>query len=28
VFLEPGQVLTTAIEGIGSCVNRCVPEES
>jgi acylpyruvate hydrolase len=26
VFLEPGQVLTTAIEGIGSCVNRCVPE--
>jgi acylpyruvate hydrolase len=27
VFLEPGQVLTTAIEGIGSCVNRCVPEE-
>ncbi|MGO9151223.1 MAG: fumarylacetoacetate hydrolase family protein [Acidimicrobiales bacterium] len=28
VFLEPGQVLTTAIEGIGSCVNRCVSEES
>jgi acylpyruvate hydrolase len=27
VFLEPGQVLTTAIEGIGSCVNRCVPEK-
>ena len=27
VFLEPGQVLTTAIEGIGSCVNRCVAEQ-
>ena len=27
VFLEPGQVLTTAIEGIGSCVNRCVSEK-
>jgi acylpyruvate hydrolase len=26
VFLRPGQVLTTAIEGIGSCVNRCVAE--
>jgi acylpyruvate hydrolase len=27
VFLEPGQVLTTAIEGIGTCVNRCVAED-
>jgi len=27
VFLELGQVLTTVVEGIGSCVNRCVPEE-
>ena len=26
VFLKPGQVLTTSIEGIGSCVNRCVAE--
>ena len=26
VFLRPGQVLTTTIEGIGSCVNRCVAE--
>ncbi|MGD0982461.1 MAG: fumarylacetoacetate hydrolase family protein [Acidimicrobiales bacterium] len=26
VFLRPGQVLTTAIEAIGSCVNRCVAE--
>jgi len=26
VFLAPGQVMTTAVEGIGSCVNRCVPE--
>ncbi len=26
VFLRPGQVLTTAIEGIGSCVNRCIAE--
>jgi acylpyruvate hydrolase len=28
VFLRPGQVLTTAIEAIGSCVNRCVAEEN
>jgi acylpyruvate hydrolase len=27
VFLAAGQVLTTAIEGIGSCVNRCVAEQ-
>ncbi|MGD1012144.1 MAG: fumarylacetoacetate hydrolase family protein [Acidimicrobiales bacterium] len=26
VFLAPGQVLRTAVEGIGSCVNRCVEE--
>lgn len=26
VFLEAGQVLTTTIDGIGSCVNRCVAE--
>ena len=26
VFLQPGQVLTTAVEGIGSCVNHCVAE--
>jgi acylpyruvate hydrolase len=26
VFLAPGQVLTTSIEGIGSCVNRCYGE--
>jgi acylpyruvate hydrolase len=26
VFLAPGQVMTTKVEGIGSCVNHCVPE--
>ena len=26
VFLAPGQVMTTTVEGIGSCVNRCVAE--
>ena len=26
VFLAPGQVLTSAIEGIGSCVNQCLAE--
>ena len=26
VFLAPGQVMTTTVEGIGSCVNLCVPE--
>ncbi len=26
VFLAPGQVLRTVIEGIGECVNRCVAE--
>jgi len=27
LFLAPGQVLITSVEGIGSCVNRCVAEE-
>jgi acylpyruvate hydrolase len=27
VFLQPGQVLRTVIEGIGECVNRCVAEQ-
>ena len=26
VFLAPGQVMTTTVEGIGSCVNRCVAD--
>ena len=26
VFLAPGQVMTTSVEGIGSCLNRCVAE--
>jgi acylpyruvate hydrolase len=26
VFLQPGQVLRTWVEGIGECLNRCVPE--
>jgi acylpyruvate hydrolase len=26
VFLAPGQVVTTSVEGIGSCVNRCIAE--
>jgi acylpyruvate hydrolase len=28
VFLAPGQVLTTVVEGIGSCVNHCVSEQA
>lgn len=28
VFLRPGQVLRTAIEGLSECVNECVKEES
>ena len=28
VFLGPGQVVETSIEGLGSCRNRCVPEAS
>jgi acylpyruvate hydrolase len=27
VYLKPGQVLRTYIEGIGECVNNCVPEK-
>lgn len=26
VYLQPGQVMRSAIEGLGECVNRCVPE--
>jgi len=26
VFLSPGQILRTSIEGLGECVNRCVEE--
>jgi acylpyruvate hydrolase len=28
VFLQPGQVLRTVIEGLGECVNDCVKEEA
>ncbi|HTT55043.1 MAG TPA: fumarylacetoacetate hydrolase family protein [Streptosporangiaceae bacterium] len=28
VYLQPGQTLRTAIEGLGECVNRCVPERA
>jgi len=28
IFLQPGQVLTTEIEGLGSCENRCVAERA
>jgi acylpyruvate hydrolase len=28
VFLAPGQVLRTVIEGVGECVNTCVAEEA
>ena len=27
-FLRPGEVVTTTIEGIGECVNRCRPEDA
>lgn len=27
VFLQPGQVVRTAIEGLGECVNECVKEQ-
>jgi acylpyruvate hydrolase len=27
IYLEPGQILTTAVEGIGECVNRIVAEK-
>ena len=26
VYLRPGNVLRTSIEGLGECVNRCVAE--
>jgi acylpyruvate hydrolase len=26
VYLQPGQTLRTAIQGLGECVNRCVPD--
>jgi len=28
VYLRPGQVLRTWIEGVGECVNRCVEEKA
>ncbi|MCW2935439.1 MAG: 2-hydroxyhepta-2,4-diene,7-dioate isomerase [Actinomycetia bacterium] len=28
VYLQPGQVLRTSIEGLGACVNHCVAEKS
>jgi acylpyruvate hydrolase len=28
VFLAPGQVLRTVIEGVGECVNACVAERT
>jgi acylpyruvate hydrolase len=28
VYLKPGQVLRTYIEGLGECVNHCVPEKT
>ena len=27
VYLKPGQVLRTWVEGLGECVNRCVAEK-
>jgi acylpyruvate hydrolase len=27
VFLQPGQVLRTSVDGLGECVNECVKEE-
>ncbi|MGO9218616.1 MAG: fumarylacetoacetate hydrolase family protein [Streptosporangiaceae bacterium] len=27
VYLQPGQTLRTVIEGIGECVNLCVPDK-
>ena len=26
VYLQPGQILRSVVEGVGECVNRCVPE--
>jgi len=28
VYLKPGQVLRTWVEGLGECVNRCVAEKA
>jgi acylpyruvate hydrolase len=28
VYLQPGQTLRTVIEGVGECVNRCVPDQA
>lgn len=28
VYLRPGQTLRTVIEGLGECVNRCVPDQA
>jgi acylpyruvate hydrolase len=27
VYLRPGQTMRSVIEGLGECVNRCVPEQ-
>ena len=26
IYLQPGQILRSAVEGLGECVNQCVPE--
>jgi acylpyruvate hydrolase len=28
VYLQPGQTMRTVIEGLGECVNRCVPDKA
>ena len=28
VYLQPGQTMRSAIEGLGECVNRCVPDQA
>ncbi len=28
VYLQPGQTLRTVVEGLGECVNRCVPDKA
>jgi acylpyruvate hydrolase len=28
VSLRPGQLVRTSIEGLGECVNECVPEKN
>jgi acylpyruvate hydrolase len=28
VYLQPGQTLRTVVEGVGECVNRCVPDKA